>query len=91
MPRKSPYMLRLSAEQRRELEARARKYTLPYREVVRAKIVLMAAEGLDNDEIAWRLDTRREIVSKWRKRFFEQGLPGLEERPRGGRPPVFSP
>ena len=91
MPRKSLYMLRLSAEQRRELEARARKYTLPYREVVRAKIVLMAAEGLDNDEIAWRLDTRREIVSKWRKRFFEQGLPGLEERPRGGRPPVFSP
>ena len=91
MPRKSPYMLRLSAEQRRELEARARKYTLPYREVVRAKIVWMAAEGLDNDEIAWRLDTRREIVSKWRKRFFEQGLPGLDERPRGGRPPVFSP
>jgi transposase len=58
---------------------------------VRAKIVLMAAEGLDNDDIAQRLDTRREIVSKWRKRFFEQGLVGLDERPRGGRPPVFSP
>lgn len=91
MPRRSPYVLRLSAEQRRELEARARRYTLPYRDVVRAKIVLMAAEGYDNDEIALRLDTRREIVSKWRKRFFEQGLPGLEERPRGGRPPIFSP
>jgi transposase len=91
MPRRSPYVLRLSAEQRQELEARARRYTLPYRDVVRAKIVLMAAEGYDNDEIALRLDTRREIVSKWRKRFFEQGLPGLEERPRGGRPPVFSP
>ena len=81
----------LSPEQRVELEARARRYTLPYRDVVRAKIVLMAADGLDNDEIAARLDTRREIVSKWRKRFFEQGLPGLEERPRGGRPPAFSP
>lgn len=91
MPRKSPYVLSLSAGQRRELEARARRYTLPYREVVRAKIVLMAADGLDNDEIAGRLDTRREVVSKWRKRFFEQGLPGLDERPRGGRPPVFSP
>jgi transposase len=91
MPRKSPYTLRLSRNERRELEARARKYTLPYRDVVRAKIVLMAAEGLDNDEIAARLDTRREIVSKWRKRFFEQGLPGLDERPRGGRPPTFSP
>jgi transposase len=91
MPRKSPYRLTLSYEQRVELEARARRYTLPYRDVVRAKIVLMAAAGLDNDEIAARLDTRREIVSKWRKRFFEQGLPGLEERPRGGRPPAFSP
>ena len=91
MPRKSPYTLRLSRDERHELEARARKYTLPYRDVIRAKIVLMAAEGLDNDEIAARLDTRREIVSKWRKRFFEQGLPGLDERPRGGRPPIFSP
>jgi transposase len=91
MPRKSPYVLDLTPDQRRELEVRARRYTLPYRDVVRAKIVLMAAEGLDNDEIAARLDTRREIVSKWRKRFFEQGLPGLEERPRGGRPPAFSP
>jgi transposase len=91
MPRKSPYVLRLSPDQRRELEARARRYTLPYRDVVRAKIVPLAADGYDNDEIALRLDTRREIVSKWRKRFFEQGLAGLEERPRGGRPPVFSP
>jgi transposase len=91
VPRKSPYTVTLSAEQRAELEARARRYTLPYRDVVRAKIVLMAAAGLDNDEIAARLDTRREIVSKWRKRFFEQGLAGLEERPRGGRPPAFSP
>jgi transposase len=91
MPRKSPYILTLNAAQRRELEDRSRRYTLPYREVVRAKIVLMAAEGLDNDQIAARLDTRREIVSKWRKRFFEDGLAGLEERPRGGRPPVFSP
>jgi transposase len=91
VPRKSPYAVTLSAEQRAELEARARRYTLPYRDVVRAKIVLMAAAGMDNDEIAARLDTRREIVSKWRKRFFEQGLAGLEERPRGGRPPAFSP
>lgn len=91
MPRKSPYVLTLSGDQRSELEARGRRYTLPYRDVVRAKIVLMAATGMDNDEIAARLDTRREVVSKWRKRFFEQGLAGLEERPRGGRPPVFPP
>jgi transposase len=81
-------MLVLTANQRRELEARARKYTLPYRDVVRAKMILMAADGLDNDEIAARLDTGREIVSKWRKRFFENGIAGLEDRPRAGRPPA---
>jgi transposase len=91
MPRKSPFLLNLTVTQRQELEARARRYTLPYRDVVRAKIVLLAASGMDNDEIAARLDTRREVVSKWRKRFYEQGLAGLDERPRGGRPPAFSP
>jgi transposase len=55
---------------------------------MRARIVLMAADGLENSEIAARLDTRREIVSKWRKRFFERGLAGLEEGDRGGRPAV---
>ncbi len=91
MTRKSPYVLGLTAEQRCELEARARCYTSSYRDVIRAKIVLMAASGLDNEEIAARLDTNRVIVSKWRKRFFEDGLAGLEERPRGGRPRVFPP
>jgi transposase len=73
------------------LEAMARMYTSPYRDVIRAKIVLYAAQGLGNDEIAQRLDMPRQVVSKWRKRFFEQGLAGLEERPRQGRPRVFSP
>lgn len=91
MPRKSPYTIVLERAARRELEARARKYTLPYRDVIRAKIVLMAAQGYDNDQIALRLNTRREVVSMWRKRFFEEGLPGLEERSRRGRPPTFSP
>ena len=91
MSRRSLFGIALSARERSVLEGSARKYTLPYREVVRAKIVLLAAAGLRNDEIAGRLDTRREVVSKWRKRFFEERLPGLEERPRRGRPPAFSP
>lgn len=91
MTRKSPFVLSLTAEQRRELEARARRYTLPYRDVVRAKIVLLTAAGLDNDEIAAPLDTRREVVSKWRKRFYLQGLAGLQELPRGRRPQSFPP
>ncbi len=91
MPRTSPYQIRLSKTERVTLEAMARKYTLPYREVIRTRIVLYAAEGLRNDQIAARLDTPRQIVSKWRKRFFEQRLAGLEERERRGRPARFSP
>jgi transposase len=90
MPRKSPYVIVLTAEQHHELVDRSRKYTLPYRDVMRAKIVLMATEGLDNSEIAARLDIRREIASKWRRRFFEGGLPGLEEGYRSGRPTHFN-
>jgi transposase len=91
MPRTSPYAVTLTAAERTELEARARRYTSPYVEVVRARIVLYAADGLGNDEIAARLDTPRQVVSKWRKRFFEQRLAGLTDLPRGGRPPGFSP
>lgn len=91
MPRRSPYVITLSRRERRILEARARRYTLPYREVVRAKIVLLAAEGWENTAIGARLDLPRPIVSKWRQRFFRHRVAGLEERPRGGRPPVFSP
>ena len=91
MPRSSPLTVRLRPEERAALEARARRYTLAYREVIRAKIVLMAADGVPVEEIARRLDTPREVVWKWRKRFLEEGLPGLEERPRRGRPAVFSP
>ena len=83
MPRKSPYAINLSKEERRLLEAMARRYTSAYCDVVRAKIVLLAAEGLSNDVIASRLDTPRQIVSKWRKRFALARLPGLESQPRG--------
>ncbi len=91
MPRKSPYTISLSENERKKPEAQACKYTSQYRNVIRARIVLYAAEGLQNDEIAARLDTPRQIVSKWRKRFFEEGLLGLGERPRRGRPARFPP
>ena len=91
MPRTSPYAIKLSAAERTTLEARSRRYTSSYRDVIRAKIVLMAAEGLENTIIASRLDLPFQIVSKWRKRFFEERLSGLEERSRTGRRPVFPP
>lgn len=91
MPRKSPYLIELSREEKAKLQAMARTYTASYRDVIRSRIVLYAAQGWSNHQIAARLDTPRQIVSKWRKRFFEQRLAGLEERPRRGRPAVFSP
>ena len=91
MPRQSPFHIDLEGEEKASLEALARRYTSAYRDVIRAKIVLYAAQGLRNEEIAQRLDTPRQVGSKWRKRFFQQGMAGLEELPRQGRPGVFPP
>ena len=91
MPRTSPYPITLSSSERTALESIARQYTSPYYQVVRAKIILMAARGLRNDQIAVQVSLPRQIVSKWRKRFFEERLEGLESLPRSGRPPSFPP
>lgn len=87
----SKYVIDLSESEARELHQRAGQYTRPHREVLRAKIVLLAAEGHTNTEIARRLDCTERSVGKWRRRFFQEGLPGLDERPRPGRPRSFSP
>jgi len=91
MPRKSPYTIVLNSEERRNLEEMARKYTSSYFKVIRAKIVLLSANGFDNNYIGKRLDLPRQIVSKWRKRFFEERMAGLQDRSRRGRPCDFSP
>jgi transposase len=59
--------------------------------VVRARIVLLAARGLANVEIAARCDTSPQVVHRRRKRFYQQRLKGLEDRTRSGRPRVFPP
>jgi DNA-binding NarL/FixJ family response regulator len=91
VPRKSPYAILLREDERKHLQAVTRKYTSSYCSVMRAKVILLAADGLSNKQIGERLELPRQIVSKWRKRFFEQGLAGLQERPRRGRPAVFPP
>ena len=91
MPRKSPYTIELADDEAAELHRRARKYTLPYFQVLRAQMILLAADGRRNDEIAEQLNCRREVVAKWRKRFFERRLAGLDDRDRPGRPRVFPP
>ncbi|MFH1742686.1 MAG: helix-turn-helix domain-containing protein [bacterium] len=91
MPRKSPYAIILTADEEYQLQSIARRYTSPYRDVVRAKVILLVSQGFENEQIGRRLDLPRQIVSKWRKRFFEQRLDGLEDRSRRGRPREFSP
>ena len=91
MTRRSPYVIELSAVDRAALQQRARAYTAPHHQVMRAKIVLLAAAGVENTVIADRLDVGVQLVSKWRKRFFEEGLDGLKDRQRTGRPRAFSP
>ena len=91
MPRTSPYRITLSRAEREALERRTRQYTLPYYQVPRARMVLAAAEGWGNDEIAARLSIGRDVASLWRKRFFSERVPGLDERPRSGRPRAFPP
>lgn len=51
----------------------------------------MASDGRTNNEIAARLDTSPQVVHRWRRRFFHEGLDGLEDRPRPGRPAVLAP
>ena len=91
MAGKSPHTVVLTGEQRAELERRAAAYSGPFRDVMRAKAILYAADGATNQEIADRLDVSRQSVSDWRRRFCQEGLLGLEERPRSGRPRRFSP
>ena len=89
MSRSSPFVITLAEADRAELQRRARCYTLPHAGVVRAKIVLLAAEGLENTVIAARLDVHVGVVSRWRKRFAGEGMGGLADRERSGRPRVF--
>ena len=91
MSRISPFSIVLSPEEETLLQTLARQYTSPYYKVVRAKVILLAHEDLENKEIGRRLELPRQIVSKWRKRFFKERLAGLEDIPRPGRKPTFPP
>jgi helix-turn-helix protein len=91
MPGRSRYAVVLTEEERSELESRAARYTLPHKQVQRAKLVLCAAEGLTNVELGARLDMYPKVVGRWRRRFCEERLEGLEDRARSGRPRRSSP
>jgi len=78
----------LSGPERQQIEQWARGRRTPARLVLRAKIVLLAAAGHDNHQIAAAVATSRQTVGLWRQRFVTQRVLGLaQDAPRGGRPP----
>jgi transposase len=88
--RRAP-VITLSPEQRRVLESQARSRSFPLRVVERARIVLLAASGQQDKEIAARMVTTPKKVSRWRKRFLALGVAGLlQDAPRPGRKPTIS-
>ncbi len=84
--RRAPVIV-LDSDERQFLEKCAKGRRTSARLVLRAKIILLAAEGTENQQIAERLDTSRQTVGLWRQRYVEMGRQGIEkDAPRGGRP-----
>src|SRR6202051_78555 len=82
----------LSAEQRKMLESRARARSAAARSVERARIVLLAAAGMQDKQIATKLRIMPEKAARWRNRFLDGGLMALEkDAPRPGRTPTITP
>src|SRR6266571_1286564 len=86
MPRGTAVKIVLSAEERGELETRVRRRKSSHGAATRARIVLLAAEGLNNSTIAKKLDISRLTVGTWRRRFAKKRLDGLDDEPRPGAP-----
>jgi transposase len=86
----SPFVIILSAEEYQELTDRAHGARTAHRDVIRARIILAAAEGRTNASIAADLGLHVDTVRKWRRRFFQERLAGLADRSRTGRPRQFS-
>ncbi len=81
-------VIELTEEQRQQLQRWTRSSTVSVRLARRARIILLAAEGMDNYRISAELGVGRVQVGRWRKRFAESGLGGIEtDLPRSGRKP----
>jgi hypothetical protein len=88
---KSPLIIFLSPAERAQLEQWQRSTTIQAGLAMRGQIIRLRADGLALTEIARRLAVGRRIVRKWLKRFLNQRLAGLSDKPGRGRRPVFSP
>ena len=80
----------LTGEEKRGLESLANSRTAPYRKVQRARLILLAAEGMTNTAIAQEVGLQRSMVVQWRQRFIGERMAGLEDRPRPGKPRQYS-
>jgi len=87
--RRAP-IVELTEEERNQLESYMRSRSVPSGLSTRFRIVLLAADGLSNNEISQKVGLSRASVGKWRKRFSEKGLEGLHDELRPGRPRTFS-
>jgi transposase len=84
--------IELSSETRLELEKLSRRRTTPVRVVQRSRIILLAADGVRNKDIAQRLGVAPRMAALWRSRFIQLGVAGLmKDAPRPGRTPAISP
>jgi transposase len=81
--------LAITDAERAELQRRVRAHTTPQRAAKRARIVLLAADGLPNRQIAPIVGMSQHTVAHWRHRFQAERLAGLTDRPRPGRPLVY--
>jgi transposase len=88
--RKSKVEIKLTMEEKQQLEEITRTRTAPYRSVQRARLVLLAAEGMENKVIAQEIRLSRTMVVQWRKRFAESRLEGLTDTPRSGKIPRYN-
>lgn len=82
--------VRVSRQERKELEARCRSPRTMQRDLKRARIVLLAADGCSTRSIAKIVGVQPRIVSLWRHRFADHGLAGLEDKPRPGKKPLYT-
>jgi transposase len=87
--RRSKIEIKLMIEERQNLEQITRTRTAPYRAVQRARLILLAAEGMENKAIAREVGLSRSMVVKWRQRFAESRLEGLGDKPRSGKRPRY--
>ena len=78
--------LRITNEERRELERRGQGEHVSRRVAQRARIVLLAADGVPNRQIAMLVGLNQNQVGMWRKRYAAHGMAGLADLPRPGRP-----